>query len=88
MGAVCPISVRPPRYPGEVELPRGHAGQTKDAVILCHQLQTIDLERVTAFEVAGLTQYVTEPEVRQRVRAALARHLGLDVPTVDDGAAE
>lgn len=87
MAAVCPLSARPPRYPGEVEISQGHAGQTKDAVILCHQVRTIDLARVTTFELAGRSQYVTDPGIRRNVRMALSRHLGLDLPSAADGAA-
>lgn len=87
LAAVCPVSARAPKYPGEVRIPRGHAGQTKDAVILCHQLRTIDLGRVTALEAAGQTQFVTEPAIRAAVRAALSHHLGLDLPPGADGAA-
>jgi len=87
MATVCPISARPPRYPGEVALPKGHAGQTKDAVVLCHQLRTVDLSRVTSFEVRGVPQLVTDPSIRGLVRAAIAHHLGLDVRASLDGAA-
>ncbi len=87
MAAVCPISARASKYPGEVPIAKGHAGQTKDAVILCHQLRTIDMDRVTAFELGGRNQYVTDPAVRAQVRSALSRHLGLDVPPSADGAA-
>jgi mRNA interferase MazF len=87
MATVCPISARAPRYPAEVAIPAGHAGQTLDAVILCHQIRTIDLRRVSAFEVGGAHQVVTEPGIRATVRAALARQLGLDLPASLDGAA-
>jgi mRNA-degrading endonuclease toxin of MazEF toxin-antitoxin module len=87
LAAVCPISARTAKYPGEVVIRDGHAGQTKDGVILCHQIRTIDLSRVTAFELAGRQQYVTDPEVRRQVRSALSRHLGLDIPPTADGAA-
>jgi mRNA-degrading endonuclease toxin of MazEF toxin-antitoxin module len=87
MASVCPISARPPKYPGEIEIRQGHAGQTKDAVILCHQLRTIDLTRVTTFELAGRAQFVTDPSVRRSVRMGLSRHLGLDLPSAADGAA-
>jgi len=87
MAAICPISGRDPRYPGEVPIPRGHAGQTKDAVILCHQVRTIDLMRVTAYEIGGRSQYVTDPGIRRQVRAALSHHLGLDLSADADGAA-
>lgn len=87
MATVCPISARAPRYPGEVAIPRGHAGQTMDAVILCHQVRTVDLARVTTFEIAGRAQTVTDQAVRANVRSALARQLGLDIPTGVDTAA-
>ncbi len=86
MATVCPVSARPAKYPGEVGIPRGHAGQTEDAVILCHQVRTIDLTRVRAFDVGGTPRYVTTPEIRRRVREALSHHLGLDVPPALDGA--
>jgi mRNA-degrading endonuclease toxin of MazEF toxin-antitoxin module len=83
---ICPITTRAAKYPGEVSIPAGHAGQTKDGLILAHQLRTIDLRRVTAFEVGGTTQYVTDVAIRRAVRAALARHLGLDIRSAADGA--
>jgi len=86
MAAVCPVSARQARYPGEVTIPTGLAGQTSDAVIVCHQLRTIDLARVTTFELAGSSQYVTDPAIRRAVRTALAHHLGLDLPRAADGA--
>lgn len=87
MATVCPISARPPRYPGEVAIPRGEAGQTKAAVVLCHQLRTVHLERVAAFRIGGAPQYLTDPAIRGQVRAALAHHLGLDRRAPLDGAA-
>jgi len=87
MATVCPISAREPRYPGEVAVPAGHAGQMKNGVVLCHQVRTIDLARVSALEIAGRTQFVTDPAIRQQVRAALARQLGLDIPAGLDGSA-
>jgi mRNA-degrading endonuclease toxin of MazEF toxin-antitoxin module len=87
MAAVCPISARSAKYPGEVPIAEEHAGQTKDAVVLCHQLRTIDLARVTADRLGGQPRYVTDPATRRQVRAALAHHLGLDLPAASDGAA-
>ncbi len=87
MATVCPISARLPRYPGEVPLPRGMAGQTEDAVVLCHQLRTVDLTRVRSYEVGGMPQRVEDPTIRGQVRAAIAHHLGLDIRTPLDGAA-
>ena len=87
MATVCPISARPPRYPAEVMIPAGHAGQTLDAAILCHQLRTVDLRRVSSLEVGGQRQVVTDLGVRSGVREALARQLGLDLSPAADGAA-
>jgi mRNA interferase MazF len=83
---VCPITTRAAKYPGEVPIPAGQAGQTKDGLILAHQVRTIDLGHVTAFEVGGERQYVTDRAVRRRLRAAIARHFGLDIPSAADGA--
>ena len=87
MATICPISTRPPRYPGEVALPRGYAGQTEDAVVLCHQLRTVDLARVRSYELGGGPQRLSDPLIRGQVRAALAHQLGLDIRTPLDGAA-
>jgi len=86
MAAVCPISARPGKYPGEVPIPAGHAGQSQDAVILCHQVRTIDLARVTGLQLGGHAQYVTDRSIRAAVRTALAHQLGLDIPAAADGA--
>ena len=87
MAVVCPITSRPPKYAGEVPIPAGHAGQTLDGLVMVHQLRTIDLRRVTALELGGSPQTVTDPAVRMAVRRALAHHLGLDIPATADGAA-
>ena len=88
MATVCPISTRQPKYPGEVPVPAGHAGQTKDGLVLCHQVRTLDLARVTALEIAGRIQYVTDRAVRRAIRFALAHQLGLDIPAATDGAGD
>jgi mRNA-degrading endonuclease toxin of MazEF toxin-antitoxin module len=80
---VCPISASrsEPRYPLEIVIPRGHAGQTKDALILCQHVRTIGLERSTATAVGGRTiQYVTDSDIRTQVRETRAHELGLDIP--------
>jgi mRNA interferase MazF len=86
MATVCPITTRPPRYPGEVPVPAGHAGQTKDGLILCHQVRTLDLGRVATFKVRGHVQYLADRATRAAVRSALAHQLGLDIPGKIDGA--
>lgn len=87
MATVCPITSRAAKYPGEVAIPGGIAGQTLDAMVLAHQVRTIDLRRVTAFEIGGQAQVLRDPAIRRAIRAALAHHLGLDLPASLDGAA-
>jgi mRNA interferase ChpB len=87
MATICPISARAAKYPGEVPIPAGTAGQTLDAIVLVHQVRTIDLRRVTAYQVGGERQVLRDPGIRRSIRAALAHHLGLDVPASLDGAA-
>ena len=81
---VCPITASraDPRYPGDVAVPAGEAGQTRDGVIVCSQLRTISAQRVRTPALA----YLTDPTLRRQVRRALAHHLGLDVPAIADGA--
>jgi mRNA-degrading endonuclease toxin of MazEF toxin-antitoxin module len=86
MATACPITTRAPKYPGEIAIPAGHAGQTRDGLILVHQVRTVDLDRVTAFALGGVVQYVTDPTTRRAVREALAHQLGLDLTAAMDGA--
>jgi mRNA-degrading endonuclease toxin of MazEF toxin-antitoxin module len=87
MATVCPITSRAAKYPGEVAIPAGTAGQTLDALVLVHQIRTVDLRRISAFEIGGKAQVVADPAIRRAVRSALAHHLGLDLPASLDGAA-
>ena len=87
MATVCPISARLPKYPAELVIPAGHAGQTLDGALLCHQIRTVDTRRVTATEIGGRRQSVTDPAIRAAVRSAITRQLGLDLPPEIDGAA-
>jgi mRNA interferase MazF len=84
LATACPITAAraDARYPGEVEIPAGIAGQTRPGVILCQQLRTISLARV----VGPPDGRLADPALRRAVRAALAHHLGLDIPAVGDGA--
>jgi mRNA-degrading endonuclease toxin of MazEF toxin-antitoxin module len=79
---VCPITAAraDERYPGDVALARGVAGQTKAGVVICSQLRTISRRRLRGAPVGHLA----DPAIRRRVRAALAHHLGLDIPSVVD----
>lgn len=88
---VCPITAAraTPRYPGEVAIPIGEAGQTKDGLILCAQARTVSIGRVrlTGILPGGGIAYLSDPRIRAAVRAALRHHLGLDIPPLSDGAA-
>ena len=84
LATVCPITAarQEVRYPAEVALPVGTAGQTRAGVILCQQLRTIALERL----VGAPEGRIADPAIRHAVRMALAHHLGLDIPAIGDGA--
>lgn len=80
---VCPItSARGVRYPQEVAIPVGEAGQTRAGVILVHQVRTISASRVQ--RIVGA---VVDRDIRDSVRRSLATHLGLDLAAATDGAA-
>lgn len=87
---VCPITAArsTPRYPGEIAIPTGAAGQTKDGLILCAQVRTISVRRIRATGIlpGGGIAYLSDPDVRLAVRTALGHHLGLDIPAPADGA--
>jgi len=87
---VCPITAARdrPRYPGEVAIPAGEGGQTKDGLILCAQVRTVSVRRIRASGILpdGGVAYLTDARIRSAVRAALRHHLGLDIPAFADGA--
>jgi len=85
LATVLPItsSRGEPRYPAEVAIGVGEAGQTRAGVILCHQVRTVSLDRLMGPAPEG---YVSSHATRAAVRAALAHHLGLDIPAIADGA--
>jgi mRNA interferase MazF len=82
LATVCPITAAraEARYPGDVPITSGEAGQTRDGVVLASQVRTISLGRVRSAPLG----VVTDAAVRRSVRAALAHHLGLDIPAVAD----
>ena len=84
LATVCPISASrsEARYPGDVPIRAGMAGQTRDAVIVTSQVRTISMRRVDSPPLGVLA----DAAVRASVRRALAHHLGLDIPAVADGA--
>jgi mRNA-degrading endonuclease toxin of MazEF toxin-antitoxin module len=82
---VCPITAArsAARYPGDVPIDVGEAGQTLPGVIICSQVRTISARRMSGRPVG----MVEDTAIRSAVREALAHHLGLDVPAAVDGAA-
>lgn len=84
LATVCPITAArsEARYPGDVPIPTGEGGQTRDGVIIASQVRTISLRRMRGTPVGA----VTDPRIRRAMRLALAHHLGLDVPAMSDGA--
>jgi len=84
LATVCPITAArsEARYPGDVPIPIGEAGQTRDGVIVTSQVRTISLRRVRSSPLGN----VGDRSLRRAVRSALAHHLGLDIPAIADGA--
>lgn len=84
LATVCPITASraEARYPGDVPIPTGEAGQTRPGVILTSQLRTISLRRFRSTPLGS----IVDPSIRRAVRSALAHQLGLDVPAIGDGA--
>jgi mRNA interferase MazF len=70
------------RYPGDVPIPAGEAGQTWDGVIVSSQIRTISLRRVRSAPLGSISDRAR----RRAVRQAVAHHLGLDIPAIADGA--
>jgi mRNA interferase MazF len=84
LATVCPITAArsEARYPGDVPIRAGEGGQTQDGVIVASQVRTISLRRVRGSPLGT----VTDPAIRRATRLALAHHLGLDIPSIADGA--
>ena len=82
---VCPITAArsEPRYPGDIPIAAGEAGQPKPGVIVASQLRTISTRSIRGRPVG----FVVDPALRRAVRGALRHHLGLDIPPIADGAA-
>jgi mRNA-degrading endonuclease toxin of MazEF toxin-antitoxin module len=66
---------------GDVPISAREAGQTRDGVIVTSQVRTISLRRVRSSPLG----IVGDGSLRGAVRAALAHHLGLDIPAIADG---
>ena len=89
MMSVCPITAAhtQPRNALEIPISAGQAGQTKDGLILVHQLRTLSILRAAdMLDRSAQVRTLTDPGLRAEVRQALSIQLGLDVPGVEDGA--
>jgi len=88
---VCPITAAEGRHPRDLDvaIPVGEAGQTKTGHIICSQVRTISVLRARSSLQSGQgVRYVTDQQIRSAVRQSLAIQLGLDIPGLEDGAAD
>jgi mRNA-degrading endonuclease toxin of MazEF toxin-antitoxin module len=89
MMTVCPVTAAhtQPRNPLEIAIRAGEAGQTRDGLILVHQVRTVSLLRAGEMLRRGAAVHrLIDPQLREQVRRALAIQLGLDIPGTEDGA--
>ncbi len=82
LATVCPITAArsEARYPGDVPIRAGMAGQTRNGVVITSQVRTISLRRVRSAPIG----FVGDSALRTSIRRALAHHLGLDIPAIAD----
>ena len=89
MMSVCPITAAhtQPRNALEIPISAGQAGQTKDGLILVHQLRTVSILRAAdMLDRTAQVRILSDPGLRTQVRQAMSIQLGLDVPGGEDGA--
>jgi mRNA-degrading endonuclease toxin of MazEF toxin-antitoxin module len=89
MMTVCPVTAAhtTPRNPLEIPIRAGEAGQTRDGLILVHQVRTVSILRAgDMLSRSAAVHRLTDPGLREQVRQALATQLGLDIPGTEDGA--
>lgn len=60
-------------YPGETILPAGAAGQSKESIVMAHQIRTISKERVTRY-----IGHLDDPGLQDQVIDAILDHLDID----------
>ena len=73
---VIPITTRKPGrriYPNEVLIPANNFGLGNESVILCHQIRTLDKQRLST-----LYGNVTDPVKQTQILEALCFQLGID----------
>jgi len=60
-------------YPSEVLLPRGAAGQSRDSIIMAHQVRTISKQRLK-----NTVGHLDDESLRRQVQDALREHFDLE----------
>ena len=73
---VIPITSRKPLriiYPNEVLIAANSSGLDKESVLLCHQIRTLDKQRLTK-----LYGTISNPEKRDEIIEALCFQLGIE----------
>jgi len=72
---VLPITSRKSErkiYPNEVLIPQGIAGLTKESIVLCYQIRTLDKKRL----IRSIGK-VNKPELQEAVTDAMCFQLGI-----------
>jgi mRNA interferase MazF len=71
---VLPLtSTKRRRYPSEIILPKGKAGQPLDSIIMAQHIRTISKQRVKV-----IFGYLHDSEIQHQVCEAIREHLELD----------
>jgi mRNA interferase MazF len=73
---VIPITTRKPGrriYPNEVLIPANNFGLNNESIILCHQIRTLDKQRLSAFYEA-----VSDTDKQVEILDALCFQLGIE----------
>jgi len=72
--AVLPLTSTQRRvYPAEVLLPKGAAGQSRDSIVMAHQMRTISKQRL-----GNTIGHLDDESLRLQVQDALLEHFDLE----------
>jgi len=64
-------------YPNEVLIPANTFGLEKESIVLCHQIRTLDKQRLTL-----LNGQISDPEKQVEIIEALCFQLGIDLKNI------
>jgi len=73
---VIPLTSRKPGrriYPNEILIPANNFGLDKESIILCHQIRTLDKQRLS--QIFG---HVHDTEIQNEILDALCFQIGID----------